>query len=130
MRYHLVTANTLDKTDRVSPRFIWMSSKETDEFDQRPETFIEGGGTSLKGGGRGVPEIRSGAGEDAAVPHRHQDVHRSGERVLGACRATPGGLLLQSAQGSGQLEGGGHAVAVVGYQANGRFILRNSWGSA
>src|SRR4029453_7440054 len=34
--------------ERVSPRATWMSSKETDQFVSRPETFIEGAGTSLK----------------------------------------------------------------------------------
>ena len=33
---------------KLSPRFTWMASKETDEFTSRPETMIEGAGTSLK----------------------------------------------------------------------------------
>jgi C1A family cysteine protease len=48
MRYHLVMANRLQQKEHVSPRFVWMASKETDEFTARPETFIEGAGTSLK----------------------------------------------------------------------------------
>jgi C1A family cysteine protease len=48
MRYHLVQANRLSKTELVSPRFVWMASKEVDQFTTRPETFIEGAGTSLK----------------------------------------------------------------------------------
>ena len=48
MRYHLVTAGKLAKTERVSPRFVWMASKETDQFTQRPESFIEEAGTTLK----------------------------------------------------------------------------------
>jgi C1A family cysteine protease len=48
MRYHLVQANRLSQSQLLSPRFVWMASKETDEFSQRPETFIEGAGTSLK----------------------------------------------------------------------------------
>ncbi len=48
MRYQLVQANRLQKTQLLSPRFVWMASKETDEFTRRPETFIEGAGTSLK----------------------------------------------------------------------------------
>jgi hypothetical protein len=48
MRYHLVQANRLQKTQLLSPRFVWMGSKETDEFRSRPETFIEEAGTSLK----------------------------------------------------------------------------------
>jgi C1A family cysteine protease len=49
LRYHLVTASRLGQNVLLSPRFVWMSSKETDEFVTRPETFIEGAGTSLKG---------------------------------------------------------------------------------
>src|SRR5438105_1277072 len=30
MRYLLVTAGRLTKTEHLSPRFVWMSSKETD----------------------------------------------------------------------------------------------------
>lgn len=48
MRYHLVKAGKLGSKDRVSPRFTWMASKETDTFVSRPETFIEEAGTSLK----------------------------------------------------------------------------------
>lgn len=48
LRYTLVKANRIPENGRVSPRHIWMASKETDEFDQRPETFIEGSGTSLR----------------------------------------------------------------------------------
>lgn len=48
MRYLLVTANKLPKTDRPSPRFVWMASKETDQYTTRPETFVEEAGTSLK----------------------------------------------------------------------------------
>jgi C1A family cysteine protease len=48
MRYLLVQANRLPNNQLLSPRFVWMASKETDEFSTRPETFIEGAGTSLK----------------------------------------------------------------------------------
>ena len=48
LRHTLVTAGLLDEATRLSPRYIWMASKERDEFDQRPETFIEESGTSLK----------------------------------------------------------------------------------
>jgi C1A family cysteine protease len=48
MRYQLVQANKLKTSELLSPRFVWMASKETDEFSARPETFIEEAGTSLK----------------------------------------------------------------------------------
>ena len=47
-RFHFVKANRLAKTAKLSPRFTWMASKETDEFTSRPQTMIEGAGTSLK----------------------------------------------------------------------------------
>ncbi len=48
MRNMLVTADRLPQTSELSPRFVWMASKETDQFVSRPETFIEASGTSLK----------------------------------------------------------------------------------
>lgn len=48
VRYHMVQAGRLANNVLLSPRFVWMSSKETDEFVNRAETFIEEAGTSLK----------------------------------------------------------------------------------
>ena len=48
VRYHMVSAGKLAKNVLLSPRFVWMGSKETDEFTVRPETFVEEAGTSLK----------------------------------------------------------------------------------
>lgn len=48
MRYMLVKAGRLTQASLLSPRYVWMASKETDNFVTRPETFIEGAGTSLK----------------------------------------------------------------------------------
>lgn len=48
LRWHLVKAGRLTKTQLLSIRFTWMASKETDEFVNRPETFIDAAGTSLK----------------------------------------------------------------------------------
>lgn len=47
-RYHFVKAGKLEKKSKLSPRCTWMASKETDTFTSRPETFIEGAGTTLK----------------------------------------------------------------------------------
>src|SRR5262245_1127201 len=41
VRYHMVKANKLAKTEQLSPRFVWMGSKETDEITNRPEAFVE-----------------------------------------------------------------------------------------
>lgn len=48
LRWHFTKANRVDRTKLLSPRFIWMAAKETDEFITQPTTFIEEDGTSLK----------------------------------------------------------------------------------
>ncbi|HEX6776266.1 MAG TPA: hypothetical protein VF238_10480, partial [Methylomirabilota bacterium] len=40
VRYHMVKEKKLKKTEQLSPRYVWMSSKETDEYVQRPESFV------------------------------------------------------------------------------------------
>jgi hypothetical protein len=47
-RFHFVKAGRLAQAAKLSPRFTWMASKETDEFISAPETMIETAGTSLK----------------------------------------------------------------------------------
>src|SRR5713226_6358460 len=49
VRYHMVSAGKLKKSQMLSPRYVWMASKETDEYTLRPESFVEEAGTSLKG---------------------------------------------------------------------------------
>lgn len=48
LRWHFVKSSRLPKNRLLSVRFIWMASKEVDEFTNRPTTFIEEAGTSLK----------------------------------------------------------------------------------
>ncbi|MGK3371360.1 C1 family peptidase [Citrobacter youngae] len=48
LRWHFVNAGKLNKTEELSVRFIWMAAKETDEITERPTSFIEGSGTTLK----------------------------------------------------------------------------------
>jgi len=48
LRWHFVKANRLPSDQLLSPRFIWMAAKETDQFRSRPTSFIETEGTSLK----------------------------------------------------------------------------------
>src|SRR5882724_7042793 len=48
MRYHLAQSGKIGQNVLVSPRYTWMASKETDEFVNRPECFVEEAGTSLK----------------------------------------------------------------------------------
>ncbi len=48
LRWHFVKKGLIKKNDLLSVRFIWMASKETDRFVNRPTTFIEDSGTSIK----------------------------------------------------------------------------------
>jgi C1A family cysteine protease len=48
LRWHFVKSGRIGQSDTLSKRFIWMASKETDEFQTSPTTFIENAGTSLK----------------------------------------------------------------------------------
>jgi hypothetical protein len=47
-RWHLVRVGRIARPDFLSPRFVWMAAKETDQFTTRPTTFVEEEGTSLK----------------------------------------------------------------------------------
>ncbi|WP_084501860.1 C1 family peptidase [Nocardia xishanensis] len=87
MRYHLVTATKLSEERRVSPRFVWMASKETDAFSQRPETFIEGAGTELKA----AVEVckKYGVVEERYLPfHIETKMYRGQENTFWAHAAT------------------------------------------
>jgi hypothetical protein len=48
LRWHLVKKGKLSPNEPLSPRFIWMASKELDKDDTMPTTFIEIAGTSIK----------------------------------------------------------------------------------
>jgi C1A family cysteine protease len=48
LRWYFVQAGRLEKSEKLSTRYIWMAAKETDEFRQRPTSFIETDGTSVK----------------------------------------------------------------------------------
>ena len=48
LRWHLVKSNKIQKTDKLSVRFTWMASKETDKDTHYPETFLERSGSPLK----------------------------------------------------------------------------------
>src|SRR4051794_4794651 len=48
LRRQFAEAGRLERDERLSVRFIWMASKETDDIVGRPTTFIEAAGTRLK----------------------------------------------------------------------------------
>jgi len=164
-RYHFVKAGRLAPSEKLSPRFTWMASKETDQIRYRPETMIEKAGTSLKAAVHILHKY-------GAVPESLLSFHIATNMYLGkedtlyaiaATRrisyynlyknladwrswlATQGPILVglqvdktwDNAKAThGMLDTfqpetvrGGHAVAAVGYTADGRFIIRNSWGT-
>jgi C1A family cysteine protease len=164
MRYTLVKAGRIGSNERISPRFIWMSSKETDEFSSFPGTFIERGGTSLKAAmevcrkyGVVTEELlpfhiatKMYTGDEQAFwaaaaqrRIRYYNLDKSLDRwkewlvksgpILVALQvdsewmgATANGGIVDTYRGDPR---GGHAVTVVGYRADGRFVVRNSWGT-
>ena len=164
LRYHMVKVGRLGQAELLSPRLTWMASKETDEFISRPETFIEGAGTSLKAA---MDILRKyGAVPDALLPfHIETAMYLGNENTFFATAATRravayfnlgkdfnqwrswlathGPVMVglrvdatwdHATATHGNLDTfdaatvrGGHAVCVVGYTQQKRFILRNSW---
>ncbi len=165
VRYHLVQAGKLLKTEPLSPRYVWMASKETDGFTARPGTFVEEEGTSLKAA---LDVCRKyGVVKESLLPfHIAAKMYTGSENAFYAIAAqrrvtsyfnllknlnqwkawlaTHGPILAalnvdqtwdNATATHGMLDNfmpntvrGGHAIAVVGYTATGRFIIRNSWG--
>jgi len=166
-RYHFVKAGRLAQNAKLSPRYTWMASKETDAFTSRPETFIEEAGTSLKAA---MDILRKfGAAPEPLLPfHIATNMYLGNENTFYATLATRriasyfnlqknlanwrswlathGPILVglnvdatwdNATATHGKLDTfqpntvrGGHAPAVVGYTADNRFIVRNSWGTS
>jgi papain like protease len=86
-RYHFVKAGRLAQSAKLSPRCTWMASKETDAFTTRPETFIEGAGTSLKAA---VDILRNyGAAPEPLLPfHIATNLYLGNENTFFATVAT------------------------------------------
>jgi len=166
-RQMFVTAKRLTQTARLSPRFTWMASKETDEFTSRPETMIEGAGTTLKAAADVLRKY--GAVPESLLPFTINTAMYTGDdNTFYATAATRkiasyfnlkrngsswrewlfahGPILVglnvdatwdSATATKGKLDTyqpntvrGGHAVAVVGYTTDQRFIIRNSWGTS
>jgi C1A family cysteine protease len=166
VRYHMVAAGKLPKNVQLSPRFVWMASKETDPNTTRPETFIEEAGTSLKTamdivrklgavvmnqlpfhiatkmytGGENAFFAAAAQRKIASYFNLHRDLNQW-KAWLAAHGPILAGLSVDHTWDNATATGGnidtfmpntvrgGHAVAIVGYTASGRFIVRNSWGT-
>jgi len=166
-RYHMTKANKIGQQQLLSPRYIWMASKETDSITNRPESFIEGAGTTLKAA-VDVARKYGVAFMDELPFHIQTKMYTGNENTFYAsCAqrkvaayfnlhkstgnwktwlATAGPILAafnvdsswdNAANNGGNIDKffpktvrGGHAVCIVGYKADGRFIVRNSWGTS
>ena len=86
-RYHFVKAGRLAQSAKLSPRYTWMASKETDTITTRPETFIEEAGTMLKAA---VDILRNyGAVPEALLPfHIATNLYLGHENTFYATAAT------------------------------------------
>ncbi|GAA0655379.1 hypothetical protein GCM10010193_02140 [Kitasatospora atroaurantiaca] len=167
LRWCFVKAHRLRQDDPLSVRYVWMASKETDQFISQPTTFVEEAGTSLKAAldvARKFGVVRdaelpfkpppllfpgSTAGFYARAAQRRVAAYFNLGRNLDEWRrwlASGSGPILvrldvdrtwdDARDTDGNLDvykqetvRGGHAVALVGYTADRRFIVRNSWGT-
>jgi C1A family cysteine protease len=80
LRWHLVQAGRLAKTETLSTRFQWMAAKETDQFDRQPTSFIESAGTSIKS----ALEVarKWGAVRDKELPFKSGRLYRGEEATF------------------------------------------------
>jgi C1A family cysteine protease len=158
-----VKAGRLTKTTPLSVRFVWMAAKETDQYSDRPTTFIEVEGTWLKAalevarkyGSVSEPDLPFGGklypGNTKAFYLLASKLRIGAFVNLGRNATTwkrwlaeEGPILtrldcddtwMNAADTNGKLDDykadtaqGGHAVALVGYDAS-SFFVRNSWGT-
>jgi C1A family cysteine protease len=167
VRWHMEQAGKLAKHTMLSPRHVWMASKETDSIRGVPETFIEEAGTMIKNAAHIAQKY--GVALESDLPfdikttmytgdentfytrcakHRIASYHNL-KRNLDDWKSwlsQSGPILValnvdaswdNAGSNGGKIDHfqpntvrGGHAVAVVGYRKDGRFIVRNSWGTS
>ena len=166
VRWTMVTAGRLANTEQLSPRYVWMASKETDASTARPESFIEEAGTTLKAavdvarkyGVATMTDLPFHLGTKMFTGSENTFYARCAQRKVNsyfnlgtnlnqwkAWLASTGPILAafsvdESWDNAGANGGkidtfkpatvrGGHAICIVGYRTDGRFIVRNSWGT-
>lgn len=166
VRWHLHQAGKLTAAEMLSPRHVWMASKETDSIRGIPETFLEESGTMLKAAMHVAHKF--GVALETDLPFHIATTMYTGDENTFYAKASQhriasytnlkrdltvwktwlahnGPILVglnvdESWDGAGANGGkidvfkpntvrGGHAVALVGYRSDGRFIVRNSWGT-
>jgi C1A family cysteine protease len=162
----MVQAGRLAKNRLLSPRHVWMASKETDRLTALPETFLEEAGTMTKAamkvarnfgvaletdlpfhidttmytGSEGTFYTRCAKHRIASYHNLRHDL-TAWKHWLAEQGPILVALLVDSSWDNAGSNGGkidtfdantvrgGHAVSVVGYRSDGRFIVRNSWGT-
>jgi len=73
LRWHFVRAGMLPAFERLSARYIWMASKETDTYTSYPTTFIEVAGSSIK---TALDIVRKfGAVPESVLPFAHAGLY-------------------------------------------------------
>ncbi len=80
LRWHFVKAGKIQEGEMLSPRFIWMAAKETDEFTTRPTTFIEEDGTSLKAALDITRDF--GAVRDSLLPFKSGQLYQGDQKTF------------------------------------------------
>jgi C1A family cysteine protease len=77
IRWYLVKLNKINTNEHLSVRYLWMSAKETDEWTDRPTTFIELAGTSIKA----ALDIarKYGVVRDSELPFDYAKVYKKGQ---------------------------------------------------
>jgi len=166
VRWHLTKAGRIAPDQMLSPRHVWMASKETDAITTHPESFLEEAGTMLKS----ALDVarKDGVALEVDLPfHINTKMYvGTGNAFYANCAqrkiasyfnlelnltnwktwlAEQGPILAalqvdsswdKAADNGGKIDTfrpstvrGGHAVAIVGYRTDGRFIVRNSWGT-
>lgn len=165
-RWHLTKAGKLRTNQRLSPRYVWMASKETDPITTRPESFVEEAGTMLKSAVTVLKKYGAALEKDLPFHVRTKLFSGSENSFYARCAQRKvasyfnlqleltqwkswlvqhgpilAGLSVDSSWDNAGANGGkidvfrpatvrgGHAIAIVGYRTDGRFIARNSWGT-
>ncbi len=73
LRWHFVKAGLLPAFEKLSARYVWMASKETDAFTSYPTTFIEVAGSSIK---TALDIVRKfGAVPESVLPFGHSGLY-------------------------------------------------------
>ena len=85
LRWHFVKTSRLAKTEKLSPRFQWMASKETDQTTSYPTTMIESSGTWLKA----ALEVarKFGAVKMTTLPFRPEQLYRGSQQAFSSLAA-------------------------------------------